>query len=135
VETKIQSYTGSRKWTNYELESEIIPVWGEKHNINFRVLGGLGSYAAGLLAGNRISLYKNVNGNYTELAGANFDWETGKSYRIKVRAFENHFTIFVNDKELIGFTDDKDPYLRGQAGFSNIGGGHTHFRYLKVKAL
>lgn len=130
-----ESYTGSRKWTDYTLEGLIKPLFGSHHNINFRVWGAMRSYAAGLAPGDRIALYKNIEGNYVELASHPFSWEMGREYRIKVDAIGNEFKVYIDDHELIRYRDDDNPYMKGQVGFSNIGGGHTHYRYLTVKHI
>lgn len=129
-----ESYTGSRKWSDYELECEIKPISGLNHNINFRVWGAMRSYAAGLAHG-KIVLYKNIDGEYKELAATPICWEKDKSYRIGVKAFHNKITIYFEGEEVIFYQDKDKPYLKGQIGFSNLKGGCTKYKYLKVKAL
>ncbi|WP_055667141.1 ADP-ribosylglycohydrolase family protein [Desnuesiella massiliensis] len=130
-----ESYTGSRKWIDYEAECELIPVWGKKHNLNFRVWGAMRSYAAGLGEENKLILYKNVNGNYIELASISFKWQYEQAYKLRITAHKNKFTVYVDEKRMIDYTDTCNPYFKGQVGFSTLSGSHTHYKYLKVKTI
>ncbi|MFL0268875.1 ADP-ribosylglycohydrolase family protein [Candidatus Clostridium radicumherbarum] len=130
-----ESYTGSRKWADYEAECELMPVWGKKHNLNFRVLGAMRSYAAGLGEDSKLILYKNVAGNYIELASRSFEWKYEQSYKLRITAIKNQFAVYINEKEMIDYTDTSNPYTTGQVGFSALNGAHTHYRYLKIKAI
>ncbi|MEG0307844.1 MAG: ADP-ribosylglycohydrolase family protein [Clostridium sp.] len=130
-----ESYTGSRKWTDYELECELSPIFGSNHNINLRVWGAMRSYAIGLAENNKLVLYKNINGKYTELSSEDFKWSHDESYRLAITAMKNQFTVFVNDEKLIHFKDTDNPYISGQVGFSTLNNSHTHYKYLKVKSL
>jgi hypothetical protein len=69
------------------------------------------------------------------LASKKFEWELNKSYKIKVKAIKNEFSVYVEDKELIRFVDDDNCYYKGQVGFSNLKGAHTQYNYLKVKSI
>lgn len=129
-----ESYTGSRKWKDYELECEIKPIEGNNHNVNFRVWGAMRSYAAGLAEG-KIVLYKNEEGKYKELKSSPLDWKKGDSYKIGVKAINNKITVYLEGNEVISYEDIDNPYLKGQAGFSNLNGGCTYYKYLKVKGL
>lgn len=129
-----ESYTGSRKWSNYELECEVKPIEGKNHNVNFRVWGAMRCYAAGL-ADRKIVLYKNEEGKYKELISSPLSWKQGDSYKIGVKALNNKITIYLEGNEVISYEDVEKPYLKGQVGFSNLNGGCTCYKYLKVKAL
>lgn len=129
-----EAYTGNLKWDNYSFEAEIIPKVGEYHNINFRVQGGIRSYAVGLAENQKLVLYKNNNG-YTELSTVEFKWDKNKPYKIKVEAIDNNYCIYVNDQLLLEYTDKDNPYITGQIGFSNFKGSHTHYKGFEVKGL
>lgn len=129
-----EAYTGSIDWENYNFEVDVIPTQGKFHNINFRVQGGIRSYALGLSEDNRISLYKNDNG-YQELASRDFNWKLGNIYRISVEAIHNRFKISIDGNNVLEYIDKENPYLKGQVGFSNFGGSRTHYRRFAVKGL
>ncbi|MBP3961624.1 ADP-ribosylglycohydrolase family protein [Paenibacillus lignilyticus] len=129
-----ECYTGDLKWHNYEYEAVITPQAGGHHNMQFRVQGGIRSYAVGLAPGNRLKLYKNANG-YKELAAADFEWAYGQDYTIKVAAQENRFSISVGGQQLLQVEDTDGPYLTGQVGFSNLHGSHTHYKQFSVRGL
>ncbi|MBP3967270.1 ADP-ribosylglycohydrolase family protein [Paenibacillus lignilyticus] len=121
-----ECYTGELNWKDYTHEAVLVPKLGSHHNIQFRVQGGIRSYAAGFAPNGKFKLYKNTNG-YRELAEAKFDWETNNEYRIKVEAIGNRFRIFAAGALLIDYIDNDEPYLTGMIGFSNFYGSHTHY--------
>ena len=129
-----EAYTGDLNWKNYEFSAKMIPQLGGNHHINFRVQGGIRSYAAGFAENNEIVLYKNNKG-YKVLAAENYTWETGKEYSIKITAIENKYDVYVNDQLVLSFKDTESPYLNGQIGFSNFNGSHTHYKSFRVKGL
>lgn len=130
-----ESYTGSRKWSDYKIECELVPIWGKKHNINFRVWGAMRSYAIGLSHDDKLVLYKNIKGNYVELTSKNYQWKYGIVYKLGVKAVKNKFTVYINEEEIMAFTDNCNPYFNGQVGFSTLEGSHTHYKYLKISAI
>jgi ADP-ribosylglycohydrolase len=129
-----ECYTGDLSWRDYTVEAVVIPQLGDHHNVQFRVQGGIRSYAVGLAANHKIGLYKNENG-YRVLHLADYAWEAGKAYTIRVKAVGNRFEVAVNGQALLNYTDDQDPYLKGQIGFSNFQGSHTHYKSFSVKAI
>ncbi|MEX2104568.1 MAG: ADP-ribosylglycohydrolase family protein [Bacilli bacterium] len=129
-----ECYSGDLRWTDYEFSASVIPKLGQFHNIQFRVQGGIRSYAVGLAVGNKLCLYKNNNG-YQELATVNLDWSADKEYKIAVKALGNQYEIFVNDELMIVYTDVSNPYLNGMIGFSNFSGSHTHYSSFHVKGF
>jgi ribosome maturation protein Sdo1 len=49
-----------------------------------------------------------------------YAWEAGKAYTIRVKVVGNRFEVAVNGQALLKYTDDQEPYLKGQIGFSNF---------------
>ncbi|NGP45702.1 hypothetical protein G4V62_12325 [Bacillaceae bacterium SIJ1] len=129
-----EAYTGDVHWKNYEFAAEVIPQVGDYHQINFRVQGGVRSYAVGFAKNHKLTLYKNDVG-YQVLANEDYEWQVGKKYLLKVRAIDQEFTVYVNDERILQFTDNDSPYLTGQIGFSNFHGSHTHYRRFWVKGV
>lgn len=129
-----EAYTGDLTWKNYHFESTVIPKLGNEHHINFRVQGGIRSYAVGFAHDDKVTLYKNVNG-YRQLVSADYNWKRGNSYNIKVEAVDNNYRIFIDDELILSYKDEDSPYLTGQVGFSNFKGSHTHYAGFKVKGI
>jgi hypothetical protein len=97
-----------------------------------RVQGAIRSYAAGFSSEGKFGLYKNENG-YRLLLEKDFNWETNKSYTIKIAAKGNTLNVSIDGKEFISFADNDSPYLYGCIGFSVRNGGHCAYRSIKVK--
>jgi hypothetical protein len=129
-----ECYTGDLKWNDYSFEAVIIPKLGDSHNIQFRVQGGIRSYAVGLAPNNQITLYKNENG-YKELKSTNYLWKHENVYTIYAEAVGNRFLVSVNGEKVIDFIDEENPYVNGQIGFSNFNGSHTHYKSFTVKGI
>ncbi|MFC4598609.1 ADP-ribosylglycohydrolase family protein [Cohnella hongkongensis] len=126
-----ECYTGDLAWTDYSYEAEVIPQLGEDHLIQFRVQGGIRSYAAGFAANGRLALYKNDNG-YRVLAETPCAWLPGESYLIRVSAKGNRYRVYIDGKERLAYTDEERPYLNGQIGFANFNGSRTHYKRFSV---
>ncbi|WHY66479.1 ADP-ribosylglycohydrolase family protein [Neobacillus sp. SuZ13] len=129
-----ECYTGEREWRDYQFSAEVKPKLGAHHNIQFRVQGGIRSYAVGLAPNHEVVLYKNENG-YRSLVSTSYLWDDQQSYRLMVEAKDNHFIVSVNGDKVIEYTDIDNPYLFGQVGFSNFNGSHTHYAGFSVKGL
>ncbi|MFW6381610.1 MAG: ADP-ribosylglycohydrolase family protein, partial [Bacillota bacterium] len=121
-----EAYTGDLYWKDYCFKAGVKPELGDCHNLNFRVQGGIRSYAVGLAPDNKLKLYKNNNG-YKELSSTDFPWEQGETYQIEVKAEGNRYRIAVDGKLMIDYIDDDSPYLKGQIGFSSFKGSHTRY--------
>ena len=128
-----ECYTGDLAWTDYSYEAEVIPQLGEDHLIQFRVQGGIRSYAAGFAANGRLALYKNDNG-YNVLAETPCAWFPGESYLIRVSAKGNRYRVYIDGKERLAYTDEERPYLNGQIGFANFNGSRTYYKRFSVSA-
>lgn len=129
-----ECYTGSLEWQDYRYNSTVIPKKGDSHNVQFRVQGGIRSYAAGLASNNKVTIYKNDNG-YMELASVNFTWEHDHSYEFTVEAKGNRFKVYIDGVEVLNVEDQNHPYLNGLVGFSNFDGSHTHYKKFSVEGI
>jgi ADP-ribosylglycohydrolase len=129
-----ECYTGMLEWDDYSFEAVVLPKLGRHHRINFRVQGGIRSYAVGFAPGGKLVLYKNENG-YRALHEADFDWQAEQAAVISVKAEGNRFEVSVNGSLLFDYTDHDRPYLTGMIGFSNAEGSHTHYRSFSLASL
>ncbi|REE78881.1 ADP-ribosylglycohydrolase [Paenibacillus taihuensis] len=127
-----ETYTGDLKWQDYVYEAVVHPIAGGHHHIQFRVQGGIRSYAVGLAPGDKVCFYKNSHG-YKELASADFAWSLQSDYTIKVAAIQNRFIVYVDGIKVLQVEDTDAPYLNGQIGFSNMAGSHTHYKQFSVR--
>jgi ADP-ribosylglycohydrolase len=124
-------YTGHYGWRDYTASFTIKPLTGNDHYVNVRVQGALRSYAAGFAEGGRLVFEKNEN-PYRRLAEVPFAWEPGRDYTIAVAARENHFTVSVDGREYISYTDADSPYLSGCAGISVRKGGRCALKDIRI---
>ncbi len=129
-----ECYTGGLDWDDYAFEATVIPRLGGHHRINFRVQGGIRSYAVGLAPSGKLVLYKNENG-YRILRVADLAWQPEQPVGIAVRAVGNRFQVSVDGVPLLDYTDEESPYLTGMIGFSNAEGSHTHYRGFSLSSL
>lgn len=127
-----EAYTGAHDWSDYTFAVTVMPKLGDYHQINFRVQGAIRSYAVGLAPDNKLVLYKNENG-YRILTSADFPWEQGKAYTMKVKAKGPLLTIWCQDQEIMTYTDHDAAYLTGSVGLSILKGSHCHYRNLIIK--
>ncbi|CAG7599769.1 hypothetical protein PAESOLCIP111_00338 [Paenibacillus solanacearum] len=129
-----ECYTGKLEWDDYTFEAVVVPKLGEHHRINFRVQGGIRSYAVGLAPGGKLALFKNENG-YKKLAEADWNWQAEQPVKIAVQARGNRFDIAADGVSLLSYTDAEQPYMTGMIGFSNAEASHTHYRGFSLVSL
>lgn len=125
-----EAYTGNISWKDYTFEATLIPQLGTHHGINFRVQGAIRSYALWVVP-NKIVLSKNNNG-YKALVEIEFSWELEKEYKLKVELKGNKIMVFHENKKIIDYTDNDNPYLSGQIGASVQRGSHCHYKNFKI---
>jgi hypothetical protein len=124
-------YTGHHGWKDYTASFTVKPLTGKDHYVNVRVQGAIRSYAAGFAGDGKLVFEKNEN-PYRRLAEAPFAWEAGRDYTIAVTARGKRFTVAVDGREYISYTDDCDPYLSGCAGLSVRRGSHCALKNLRI---
>ncbi|CAG7615616.1 ADP-ribosylglycohydrolase family protein [Paenibacillus allorhizosphaerae] len=129
-----ECYTGKLDWDDYTFEAVVVPKLGEHHRINFRVQGGIRSYAVGLAPDGKLALYKNENG-YRTLREADLDWQNEKAVTIVVKAQGNRFEVSADGVPLMDYADEDRPYLTGMIGFSNAEASHTHYRGFSLASM
>lgn len=129
-----ETFTGSTRWKDVEVETALTPICGGGHNLEFRVQGAARCYAAGLAADGKLRLYKKSL-NYTTVAETDFGWEFGETYIIKATAVGNCIEIFVNGEKKLHWVDEENPYLNGSVGVSTMDLGHCAWNYIKVKEI
>jgi hypothetical protein len=68
-------------------------------------------------------------------SGKDFSWEKNNEYTLDVKVENNNFVISINDKKIIDYVDEDNPYLYGQVGFSNFEGSRTYYKDFKINEL
>jgi ADP-ribosylglycohydrolase len=124
-------YTGRHDWRDYTASFTVKPLTGNDHYVNVRVQGALRSYAAGFAGEGKLVFEKNEN-PYRRLAEIPFAWEPGREYTIKVSARGNRFTVSVDGREYISYTDAANPYLSGCIGLSVRDGSRCALREIRI---
>lgn len=127
-----ECYTGAYHWTDYSAEFLITPRTGSFHMVNFRVQGGVRSYAIGLLD-HKIALLKNSNG-YRILTEKSFEWAPDKPVRIRITTSGNRIEAQV-ENEVLQYIDTDHPYLSGQIGLSVRDGSHVSMKYFRISPI
>jgi ADP-ribosylglycohydrolase len=124
-------YTGHHRWRDYTASFTLKPLTGNDHYVNVRVQGAIRSYAAGFAGGGKLVFEKNEN-PYRRLAEVPFAWEPGRDYTITVGARGNRFTVAVDGREYIAYTDAGAPYLSGCVGLSVRNGSHCALGDIRI---
>ncbi len=129
---------GDPAWTDYEFTLEAQKTGGaEGFLILFRVAsrGRFYWYNIGGWGNVRHQLEKGTGRQWGPVGpGVRDRIETGKWYRIRVRCEGNHIQIWLDDRQVLDYTDAQSPHLAGQAGVGTWATQAT-FRNLKVASL
>lgn len=125
------TFTGSSDWEDVTVETEIVPVRGLRHYLNFRVQGAMRCYAFGLDQDEAV-LLKNECG-YRKLAGRPFLWKEGDSCRIRIEVHGSRIRAFINGGQILDYTDEGEVYLRGCVGLTTREASHVKCRWIKVE--
>lgn len=112
-----ETYTGDIGWSDYSFSAVMLPKIGSHHRMNFRVQGGIRSYALSLMPEGKLAVLKNENG-YKKLKEIDFQWVHEKEYGFKVTLAGSKISIFYDGKMLFEVNDSENPYLTGQIGAS-----------------
>ncbi len=125
------AFTGSSGWEDVRVETEIVPVKGMHHYLNFRVQGAMRSYAFGLDQGEAV-LLKNKCG-YRKLSGRPFAWKEGEAFRIRIEAHGRRICAFINGEQILEFTDEGEAYLYGGVGLTTREASHVKCRWIRAE--
>ncbi len=82
---------------------------------------------------NNVRLYKVVNGNRKQFAGANWKVSSGEWHSLKLEVKGNHFKVFFDDKLLFEANDDTFKEA-GKVGLWTKADSVTYFDDLKIKS-
>ncbi|MBN1817827.1 MAG: DUF1080 domain-containing protein [Sedimentisphaerales bacterium] len=129
---------GDPAWTDYEFTLEAMKTGGsEGFLILFRETSPRAHYWYNLggWGNERHQLEKGQGqGRRTVGPAVQEKIDTGKWYRIKVRCEGNRFQIWLDDKQVLDYTDTRSPHLQGRVGVGTWA-TQAKFRHLKVASL
>lgn len=126
-----ECYTGNVYWKDYKFITSLIPIKGERHNVLFRVQGGIKGLAVGLAENQTVRLYRKEN-NYRIIEELPYTWQHGREYQFKVVCQGKSLSIWVNGVCLIN-RELEDAYDRGCIGFGNDLGSRTVYVKYSIK--
>ena len=104
--------TGTREWTDYQVQAEITPVLIKSGGVAVRVQGMKRFYALLLCADGKIRLVKALDGDHV-LAEADFAWEVFQPYLLKLQVKGNQLQGWVGKNKLLEATDTSEPLTGG----------------------
>lgn len=128
-----EAYTGDTAWENVEVTCRLKPLTGALWGFNMRVQGAIRSYSVAA-DGRCLLLQKNDNG-YLTLASAPYDWPLGEVRTLAARAEGDMLTVMEDNRILLSYKDENNPYLAGMVGLRVERGGHAHYERLSVRGL
>jgi ADP-ribosylglycohydrolase len=104
---------GTREWTDYEVEAELVPHLARRTGLAARVQGLTRYYALLLSENQKLRLVKALDGE-TVLAEVDFPWVYGASYTMALRVSGSSLTGSVNGEAMLE-ASDRDVPLEGGA--------------------
>jgi len=96
--------TGTREWTDYQVQAEITPILITSGGIAVRVQGMKRFYALMICKDGKLRLIKALDGDHV-LAEIDFPWEEYKPYALKLQVEGNQLKGWVGNQKLIEVTD------------------------------
>jgi hypothetical protein len=104
--------TGNRDWSDYCLQTAIIPHLVKAFGVAVRFQGLERYYALLLRDRDTVQLIKRLD-KETVLAERRFEWEFGRSYNLRLVAQGNQIQAWVNETLLFNFEDFDQPLSGG----------------------
>jgi hypothetical protein len=103
---------GTREWRDYQVEARVTPHLAEAAGIAARVQGLRRYYALLLCAGGKARLVKALDGD-TVLAEAEFEWEFGQTYDLRLQVTGDRVEAWVDGQRLFDLRDADRPLEGG----------------------
>jgi len=103
---------GTREWKNYQVNSTLTPHLVKAAGVAVRVQGMKRYYALLLCDDQKARLIKALDGD-TILAEADFAWNLGEAYDLKLAVQDQTLTAMIGDTELFTVEDTDQPLTSG----------------------
>ena len=117
IEQNGSAYTGNYYAKDYTVEATFTPQSGESHGLIARAQGIERYYWLGLTKDHTVSIIKNDFG-LQSLASADFTWELGQSYTLKMAITGQSLKLYING-DLAVETEDSE-YKHGMYGLASL---------------
>jgi ADP-ribosylglycohydrolase len=124
---------GTREWQDYQVEASITPWLMQAGGIGARVQGMKRFYTLQLIKENKVRLVKALDGD-TILGEKAFEWETQKSYRLKIQVSGNRIKAWVDQQLQFDVRDENRPLLAGGVAYV-VDQGHLSSQAMRVKPI
>lgn len=111
------------------VEATVTPLAGNSHGLLIRAQGVMRHYLVGFDGENQVSFICN-NFEYKRLISVRYEWEVGKSYRFRLVAADDKFTLYIDDVHVLEHRDETLAY--GMFGFGSLSEGETLFSDVHV---
>ena len=132
IERNAAAFTGNYYAKDVEIETSFTPLKGHSHGLIARALGIERYYWLGLTEGNTVSIMKNDFG-WTQLASANFDWQHGQTYSLKMIVNGASLQLYVNGSLVVEAEDEQ--YQHGMYGIASLQDATGYITEYNVKAF
>jgi ADP-ribosylglycohydrolase len=124
---------GTREWQDYEVEATITPWLMQAGGIGARVQGMKRFYSLQLVKENKVRLVKALDGD-TILGEKAFQWETQRSYHLKIQVSGNRIKAWVDQQLQFDVRDESRPLLGGGVAYV-VDQGHLSSQAMSVKPI
>lgn len=123
------SYSGNYYAADMVVEATVRPLAGDSHCLVARAKGIMRHYLAGFDGKGTVSFMRNDFG-CQRLISAQYEWEHGKEYRLRLVAAGDRFTLFVNGDNVLECRDTA--FASGMFGFASLAPGEREFSAVRV---
>jgi hypothetical protein len=110
---------GTRGWSDYSVSSAMVPHMVRSFGIGAYVQGMERYYALLLGEGDSVRLLKMLDGE-TELARADFPWDVGRSYDLRLDLTESRLRAWIGEDLLFDLKDIDRPLWGGRSRSSAL---------------
>ena len=108
------------EWENYAFKFSVKFNRADEFNMRaFARSTADGSYSI-ILSSDTVRLEKSVQADDVELTSSDYEFEPDRFIEIRIDVQGEHINVFVDDEQVIGFTDVESPYTRGGVGFETF---------------
>ncbi len=122
------SVAGNSDWTDYILEAEVYGDAGVDKVVAFRVVNEDNFYAVNVrsdwMGADEVTLSRIVDGVSTEIITTDYTSQLNTWYHIKVKVIGENIKVWVDDNQVIDYTDTDTPLDHGQVAVTAYSGAY-----------
>jgi len=119
-----QAFTGNYYARNSSIEADITPLAGDSCLLLLRAQGTRRFYALGL-QGTQAVITRFDSGTWTQLAAAPYNWDCGKTFRLRAEAEGEILRLWINEALVLEAQDTH--FLYGMAGICHTAAAHSQW--------